>query len=278
MKKIVLTLSALMLIMLGSLQSKKGTSGIEFGLYSSSESANDKPKLRVVKNTAFKKGEVLRYKLHYGMLEAGVAELRVKDIKTKKGRHAFHIVGTGNSVGMFNWFYKVEDRYETFIDTSAIVPWEHIRDVNEGGYKINHHVFFNQFHNYAESAGNYYAVPPNVQDILSAFYYSRTYDASTLRIGDEIEIVTFLDHEVWPMKLKFLGRGNVKSEVGTIPCMKFRPVIQVGRVFKDQEGMTIWVSDDQNKIPILLQTDLLIGSIKMSITGYENLRKPLRKI
>ncbi len=278
MKKIVFTLSALLLIMLGSLQSKKGTSGIEFGIHSENQVSDDKPELRVVKNTAFKKGEVLRYKLHYGLLDAGVAELKVKSIISKKGRSAYHIVGTGNSVGMFNWFYRVEDRYETFLDTSAIVPWEHIRDVSEGGYEINHHIFFNQYHNYAESAGMYYSVPPNIQDILSAFYYSRTYDASKLKVGDEIEIVTFLDHELFPLKLRLLGRENVKSAVGTIPCMKFRPIIQVGRVFKDQEDMSIWVSDDANKIPILLQTDLLIGSIKMSITGYENLRKPLRKI
>jgi len=278
MKKIVCTLSALMLIMLGSLQSKKGTSGVEFGMYNASESADNKPELRVIKNTAFKKGEVLRYKLHYGLLDAGVAELKVQNVISKKGRHAYHIVGTGNSVGMFNWFYKVEDRYETYLDTTAIVPWEHIRDVNEGGYKINHHIYFNQYHNYAESAGNYYTVPPNIQDILSAFYYSRTYDGTKLKVGDEIEIVTFLDHELFPLKLRLLARENVKSAVGTIPCMKFRPIIQVGRVFKDQEDMSIWVSDDENKIPILLQTDLLIGSIKMSITGYENLRKPLRKI
>lgn len=234
-----------------------------------------RPDLRKIDNKAFQKGEYLKFRLHYGLVNAGEAELEVKEVISRQGRSAFHIVGEGGSVGMFNWFYKVDDRYETYLDTEAIMPWEFVRDVYEGGYEINRHIKFNQYDNWAESDGLYYEVPPYVQDIFSAFYYSRTMDVSDLKIGDMLEIQTFLDHEIYPLKLKYLGDEIVKSDVGKVKCMKFRPYVQAGRVFKEADDMSIWVSADANHIPIRMQSDLLIGSIRMDLTEYKNLKNKL---
>lgn len=236
--------------------------------------------LRNLKQSAFKPGEVLEYRIRYGLIEAGKAKLEVKSLTTKSNRQAYHVVGTGRSVGMTEWFFKTRDRYESYIDAEAMVPWEFIRDVNEGGYKIQRHLIFDQ---YAQTVRDLKAPQKGsfefdayAQDMISAFYFARSWDASSLKKGDEISFTMFLDHEQFPFKLIILGRKDVETEWGKIPCIALRPKLQEGRVFKEEEGMTIYVSDDANKIPVLIESSLFIGSIKVELTGYKGLRHKLR--
>lgn len=245
-----------------------------------SDTANPVVELRNLKQTAFKPGEVLEYRIRYGLIEAGKAKLEVKELTTKANRPCYHVVGTGRSVGMTEWFFKSRDRYESFIDAEAMVPWEFIRDVNEGGYEIQRHLIFDQ---YAQTVRDLKApqkgqfkFEPYAQDMISAFYFARSWDATTLKKGDEISFTMFLDHEQFPFKLIILDRKNIKTEWGEIPCIALRPMLQEGRVFKEEEGMTIYVSDDANKIPVLIESSLFIGSVKVELTGYKGLRHKLR--
>lgn len=242
----------------------------------------DSPKveLREVSNTAFAKGEYLKYRIHYGIIDAGIAELMVKDVTHKNGREVYHMVGKGRSTGMAEWFFKTRDTYESYIDTKSILPWEFVRDVNEGGYIIKRHVLFDHHQNTAkdllERTPKDYSVPTNVQDILSAFYYARCADTEDMKPGDVLPIEIFMDHEVFPFQLKFLGTENMKTEWGEIRCKKLIPVVQEGRVFREEEGLTLWVTDDANKIPIRLEAKLAVGSIKMDLMDYRNNRNPLQ--
>ena len=129
-----------------------------------------------------------------------------------------------------------------------------------------------------ENGNKYYKVEPNTQDLLSAFYYARTLDMGNIGVGQEFEIQTFFDREMYPLKFKYLGKEVVKTKLGLFNCLKFRPMVEKGRVFKEEEDMTLWVSDDQNKVPIRLKTDLLVGSIEMDLVEYKNLVKPLNKL
>ena len=97
-------------------------------------------------------------------------------------------------------------------------------------------------------------------------------------VGQEFVIQTFFDREIYPLKFKFLGKEVVKTKLGAFNCLKFRPMVEKGRVFKEEEDMTLWVSDDQNKVPIRLKTDLLVGSIEMDLVEYKNLVQPLNKV
>ena len=228
--------------------------------------------LRSINNSAFKPGEVLKFRIHYGIMDAGEATLEVKsDFTNLGGRDCYHFIGTGKSVGAFDWFFKVRDRYESIVDKDAIIPWLFIRRVNEGGYLINQNVSFNHFVDSAKSEKATISIPENTQDLVSSFYYARTIDFTNAKEGDIFEITGYLDDKVIPLNLKFLGREIIESKVGKFRCMKMRPMLQQGRVFKDQEDMTIWISDDQNKIPIRVQTDILVGSIKMDLVSYTNL-------
>ena len=238
--------------------------------------------LRTVKQNSFKKGELLEYDASYGFFDAAKVTLEVAPkSEIINGRKTMHIIGTGKSLGTFRWFFKVEDRYETFIDEKAILPLKFIRHVREGGYKLDRGIEFDHHNNKATVAQkdtNSYKVKPNTQDLLSAFYYSRTLDLQNAKLGQEFIINTFFDREMYPLKIKFLGKEKIKIKLGEFNCLKFRPMLEKGRVFKDEEDMTLWSSDDANKVPVRLKTDLMIGSIKLDLTGYKNLSAPLNEI
>lgn len=235
--------------------------------------------LRSINNKAFKKGEVITYRVHYGFIDAGTARLEVMYEEKKYGdRDAFHIVGTGRSRGAFDWFFKVRDRYETFIDAEAIVPWVFLRRVDEGGYKINQNYVFNPYKKIVYADGTSFATPENVQDMLSAFYYSRCIDYSKAKEGDIFTIPSFVDNEIFEMKIKYIGREIIETDLGVFKCIKFRPVVQKGRVFKKEEDLNVWITDDDNHIPVRAQAEILVGSIKMDLESYSGLASPISKI
>ncbi|MBK9800936.1 MAG: DUF3108 domain-containing protein [Bacteroidetes bacterium] len=235
--------------------------------------------LRSIQNNAFKKGEVITYRVHYGIIDAGIARLEVLDEEKKYGnRDAFHIVGTGKSRGAFDWFFKVRDRYETFIDAEAIVPWVFLRRVDEGGYKINQNYVFNPFQNKVIADGKHFETPDNVQDMLSSFYYSRCIDYSKAKEGDIFTIPSFVDNEIFEMKIKYIGKETIETDLGVFKCLKFRPVVQKGRVFKKEEDLNVWITDDANHIPVRAQAEILVGSIKMDLQSYSGLASPISKI
>ncbi len=234
--------------------------------------------LHRIPNEAFAPGEVLVYRVHYGFIDAGEARLEVsKDYKDFGGRKCYHVIGTGRSMGAFDWFFKVRDTYESYIDTQALVPWLFIRRVNEGGYTINQNVSFNHAKKTATSEKKTIDTPNRVQDLVSAFYYSRTIDFTKAAPGDTFVIHTYLDDETFPLTIKYLGRETIKTAKGKFRCIAFRPMLLEGRVFKEKEGMTVWVTDDKNRIPIRAQADILVGSVKMDLKGYEGLSNPLAK-
>jgi hypothetical protein len=214
--------------------------------------------------------------MHYGFINAGEVEMGVLDENTLiGGRNTFHVVGIGTTNSSFDFFFKVRDRYESYIDEQSILPWLFIRRVNEGGYKINQNMVFSQFKNVADSDGKKFDVPENVQDMTSAFYYARTMDFSNAKEGDIFEFPCFVDNETWLLKIKYLGKEIIKADIGKIRCIKFCPVVQKGRIFKKEEDMTAWISDDKNRVPVRAEAKVLVGSIKMDLKAYSGLANPL---
>jgi len=245
-------------------------------LISSCTASYGQAELRVIPNKAFIAGEVLKYRIHYGIIDAGVAQIEVKkNLHTISDRKTFHVVGTGRTKGAFDWFFKVRDRYESYIDTASLIPWSFVRRVSEGGYTINQNVTFNHYENTATSEKGTVHVPVSVQDLVSAFYYARNMGMENAKIGDQFSIDAYLDDEVFPMNLKFIGEEKIKTKLGTFECLKFRPMLQEGRVFKEEEDMTIWVSDDANRLIVRAEAHILVGSIKMDLSGYSGLAHPL---
>lgn len=233
-------------------------------------SAQDKG--RHIKNDAFKCGEQLVYRIHYGFIDAGQATIKVEDSCTSVlGRKTYHIVGTGVSKGMVNVIFKVNDKYETYLDSQAICPLMFVRRVDEGGFKINQDMLFDQDYHMVNSNGKKLKVPAYVQDMMSAFYYARTFDYSDMQPGKIDSVVTLVDNEIWVLKIKFIRRDTIKSDVGKVACMVFEPMVQKGRIFKHNDDLQVWISDDKNHIPIRAQANILVGSIKMDIVSWSGL-------
>jgi len=244
------------------------------------ENNNAKDALPVQPNTAFKEGEVLTYRLHYGVMDAGVAVLEVKpSIMEVAGRKVYHIVGNGYSKGTFDWFFKVRDRYETFIDKDAMVPWMFVRRVDEGGYKFSQDYTFNHYTKKVDvGGGEKIDVPQGVQDMLSSFYAARNLDFTNAKEGDVYTIKSFVDKELWPMNIRYVGKETIECELGTFKCLKFRPIVQKGRIFKNEEDLNVWITDDKNHVPLRAQAKILIGSIKLDIIGASNLANATSKV
>ena len=218
----------------------------------------------------FTKGEFLEYKIHYGPVDAGKATLKVQ---FEEGNYWF--VAEGKSTGLFNLFFKVRDYYESIIDTNCLCPIYFYRNVREGNYKKIEKVFFNEAFHQAESTRDTISLPTNHQDILSVFYYLRSQNLDNFLPGDTIPVQVYLDDEFMSSNLSYLGRDTLKTKFGYVPSTMWAPQLEVGRVFDEKNGMKIWVSDDVNKIPLRIETPVLVGSIKMDLVQFSNLKQPL---
>ncbi len=231
----------------------------------------------------YKAGEVLKYKLSYsGLLNAGISTLEVKEASLS-GKEYYHIVGKGWTTGLIKTFFKVNDRYETYIDKQTSKPTKFIRKIDEGGYTKDKELTFNHstkkvlVNNKKNNTKKTYIFKSrNLQDMLSAFYYLRDYDTSTMTTGDEINIKVFMDEEEYSLKLKILGREYKKIKgIGKIKCLMIRPYVASGRVFKEEESVTVWVTDDKNHIPVEIKASLAVGSLKADLIEYKNLKQTL---
>ncbi|MEQ9062695.1 MAG: DUF3108 domain-containing protein [Vicingaceae bacterium] len=235
---------------------------------------------RKIDNRAFVEGEKSEYLVHYGPIDAGIATLEIKktDIKVR-GRELLHIVGTGKSRGITDLLFHVDDHYETYIDKQGIFPWLFIRKVSEGGYNIEQTYKFFQNKNKVETQkGVKHDVPPYVHDMISAAMFARTLDLTNSKKGDTINVVSFVDDELFDLMISYAGKEDVKIRSGTYYCHKFNPIIQVGRIFNTAEDLEIWVSADENKIPILCKAKILVGSVKVELLNVSGLANPLSKL
>ena len=229
------------------------------------------------KDPVFKKGEWLRFKMSYsGFLRAGSAILSV-DETTLNGKEVFHVTGKGWTSGMIKWFFKVDDDYQSYFDKETGKPYLFKRKINEGGYKKHRHTTFNYdtkeayVQDFTKQKDTTIASIDNIQDMMSSFYYLRNYDLSSIKPGDEIKLDMFMDSQIYPFKLRFLGTEILKTKFGKLKTLRFRPVVQSGRVFKAQESVTIWVTADANRIPIKLKASLAVGSLRAELEAYKGL-------
>nr|WP_321221732.1 DUF3108 domain-containing protein [uncultured Psychroserpens sp.] len=231
------------------------------------------------KKSAFKDGEWFKFEMSYsGFLKAGNATLSV-DETTLNGKPVYHVTGKGWTTGAIKWVFKVKDKYESYFDKETGVPYKFIRKIDEGGHTKDIEIAFDQVKQEALVENKKYktkktvATEPNVQDMVSAFYYLRNnYDTDNIRVGDVVELDMFFDEENFGFKLKFLGRETIETEFGKIKTLRFRPYVMAGRVFKEQESLTLWVSADENKIPLKIKADLAVGSLRADLVEFKGLK------
>lgn len=227
-----------------------------------------------------KNGEKLSYRLHYGFLNAGTATLTSNEI-TYKGKPHFRVTGVGRSTGAVRAFFKVDDVYESYINIATGLPSYYVRNVSEGGYRRHFETEFNQENqsltltNKLDKTSNSFKTMKGIQDMISSFYYLRSMDQAKFKVGSAIKMNVWIDDEAYPFMLKVVGTEKKSTKFGKISCLKIVPYVMSGRIFKSQEGVTMWVTNDANHIPVEIKADLLVGSLKASLDGHANVKYPI---
>jgi hypothetical protein len=234
-----------------------------------------------IRNNSFSAGENISLIVFYNALglyiNAGTANFTVTQERLNN-KAVYHIVGTGVTNSNYDFIFKVRDRYETFIDTSNLLPYKFIRNVDEGGYKKYENITFNQTANTALSTQGVYKVPSCIQDVVSSMYYARNIDFNKYKPGDKIPFTIFLDNEVYSMYIRYQGKEIIKTRYGKFRAIVFKPLLVKGTLFEGGEKMTVYVSDDANKVPLRIESPLIVGSVKVDLMSYQNLRYPLTSL
>ncbi len=234
-----------------------------------------------IKNTSFKAGEKLTFHVYYNMgwIWAGAGTAVFTTNLEKVGdKDVYHIVGDGRTYKSYEWFYKVRDKYETYIDTTTLLPMRFVRNVNEGGMKFYNNVTFNREINRAVSKKGVHDIPHCIQDVLSTIYYARNIDYNKYQPGAKIPFDMFLDENVYHLYIKYMGKEKIKTRYGTFNAIKIKPLLIDGTMFSGGEKMDVWVSDDKNHLPLRVDSPIIVGSVKVDLMGYENLRNPFDAI
>ncbi len=251
-----------------------------FGLIDIASAQPMESSFRFVENKAFRKGEFLKYKIHYGPVRVGYATLEVKpESEVVRGRKCFHIICRNYTDGLFDSFYRVRDTYESFTDESALISWQFNRDIQEGSYESYREIHFDHtkgkafYHRNGEITP--YEVIPNIQDVLSTYYFARaTYNHEKLKKGDRISLRNFIDETTFALEALVEKREKIKIDGETYQALRLNIMIEEAGLITDGSEITLWVSDDKNMIPLTFRSKLKIGSIKADLVEYKNLLNP----
>lgn len=232
---------------------------------------------------SFQHGEQLTYKIYYNLnfiwVPAGEVTFRVLDEGAQ-----YHYQAKGTTYDSYEWFFTVNDEYNSWADKNTLLPNYSERSVNEGDYHIFEKISFNQgakkttvwrapYRGAAETVTQH-AVQPPVYDVLSTLYFLRTLDFSAQQQGYSLPFRVFMDQEEFPLQMRYMGKETDKKVhgMGRYKTMKFQPEVIAGNVFNEDARMTVWVSDDQNRIPLLIESPVSVGSVKMVLKQYWGLR------
>jgi len=247
-----------------------------FIIFSSFDSNNDtQPNKDAI---TFTSGENLTYLLYSGFIKGGKASMSLRKVDVK-GKDVYHAKIEARTIGWADKMYKVRDVYESYFDSVSGKPLVSIRDIHESSYKYYNKVTY--YHNQdkvVSSKSGEKIVKSDIYDLVSAFYQARKKFFNNLEIGDTIVINTFFDDKVWPLTVRYKGNEDVKVKAGKYNAMKFSPVVEAGRVFDTEDDMTFWVSNDKNRIPLRIEFELFIGSLKCDLYEYSGLQHKLNEV
>lgn len=232
-----------------------------------------------IADTAFKSGELLNYRLKYGFFTAAEAHLKIEDSEVNfDGRPAYHIIADGATAGSFEVFYKVRNRYESYIDKTTLLPYLYTENRHEGSWHHTDKVTFNRVNDKITANSGTYPFSGKVFDFPSAYYFARNLDVSKLKIGETFDMRYFLDNGIQTLSITFVGREKIKCALGTFNCLKFNPTIIPGHIFRKNSKLYLWITDDNNRIPVKAHVEVVIGSITMELTDAKGLKFPLNAV
>lgn len=239
-----------------------------------------------IKNTTFIKGEKIDYRLHYGLITGAYPTLSAYDKDYTIGGVPCHRLEVyGKSVGMINKLFKVKDIWRSYVDTTSMLPVYAFRQINEGNYKLQEDLYLNRNakgqvkvikDKGKEKEEKFYNAQEGIHDIVSGFYYFRNIDYTSKTVGSTVAVKVFFEDELYDLKVKYLGKEELKTTLGTIESYKLAPIVPDNDLFDGQESIVFWLSADQNKIPLKIKANMFVGAVELDINQYQNLRHPIK--
>ena len=221
---------------------------------------------RYVENLAFGIEEKLSFDINYGFINAGTATLEVANLIEYENRPCYQIISRANSNSFFSTFYKVDDRVESLMDAIGMFSWRFEKNLSEGSYRSHRTYTFDQRNQVVHYKGDTISVAEYVQDALSVLYYIRTQD---MKVGDTIYVDNFTDGKHYPLKVVVHKRETMTVEAGTFDCLLVEPMTRSVGLFKQSGKLKIWVTDDRLKMPVLMKSKVVVGSISAELTDYQ---------
>jgi hypothetical protein len=224
------------------------------------------PADRYVENQAFGVGEKLTFEVKYGFISAGTASMEVTRLVEYENRPCYQIITRARSNSFFSSFYKVEDRVESIVDATGIFSWRFEKNLREGSYRSDRQYSFDQVNHSVVYKGDTIEVEPFVQDALSTLYYVRT---QPLEVGKSVFFNNFIDGRKYDLEAKVLKRETVTIDAGTFDCLVVEPITQSVGLFKHEGRLRVWLTDDRLRMPVLMKSKVVVGSIAVELTDYE---------
>lgn len=242
-----------------------------------------------INQKSFLPGEIIEYRLNFSIFTVGKAKYIVQDqIYNINNRPAYKVDIYGNTSGLVDWITHVEDHWGAYIDTTSLLPHKTYRNIIEGRYRKNEIVNFD--HNTCkievqeldqetrlfkepqlfESPAKY------IYDMLGGILLIRSIDFDTLQVGDTIKVNAFFQDTFYNFRTVFKKREVIKTKVGKFRALAMVPLMPENSIFEEGESsVTFWISDDENKIPLLIRAKMLIGSAGVEITSFSGIRNPI---
>ncbi|MDR2926997.1 MAG: DUF3108 domain-containing protein [Cytophagaceae bacterium] len=229
----------------------------------------------------FQPGEELTYTLSYGFIKGGGARLTVTDT-VFNSQNVFHITAAGFTSGLVDAIFAIRDISESYVNPQTFFPVKTIRNIREGKYRFYDEVLF--YHDADSTRINSHrsgkkCLPANMYDIVSAFYFGRyKYFNDSMVEGQVIRLLTYFGDEVFPLIIRYRGTEVIKTKFGKVECYKFSPVTEVGRAFKTNDDMHVWITRDKNRLPVKIKFELTVGSFVCDIESFKGLKNPFSSI
>jgi hypothetical protein len=220
---------------------------------------------RRIDNIAFGVGEWLQFDIGYGFINAGSATLEVREIVEYNGRPAYQLVSTAKSNKFFSSFYPVRDRVESILDAVGLFSWRFEKELREGKYRSHRKYAFDQINHSVVYKGDTIEVAPYVQDALSVLYYMRT---QKLEPGKSILVDNFTDGKNYPLEVIVHGRERVETKAGVFDCLVVEPLLRSSGIFKHEGKLTVYLTDDRLRLPVMMKSKVVVGSITAELTDY----------
>lgn len=232
------------------------------------------------RDESFLRGEKIKYKVHYGFVNAGEAIMTIDDNYEKiNGATCYQILVEGNSIGMFDFFLPIRDQWGTYIDTTNIIPHKFFMKIAEGKYRKHEIIEFDQNEHKADvkkyhTKDHYWRpieshdIPEKVQDIVSGYYYLRTLNFKTMKEGEIISMNVFFEDEVFDFNIRYVGIDKVKTKLGTYEAIVLSPIMPENSLFDGENSIRVWLTNDSKKIPLKVKANMFVGAVEIDIQEY----------